>query len=174
MFRAISIIGFAAVLSGVAVCCAVLPRGRQSGMKKSGRLGTIRKLLYLLALLCFLGLVITGFYPALVRKESISGYWLILHVCFAPVFAVSLAVLAVMWAGNCSFKNTEPKLQKLCFWLIVILAVPVILSIVLSMFNFFGTEGQELLLLLHRYGALLLAMAVIFHTYLIICAKREQ
>jgi thiosulfate reductase cytochrome b subunit len=170
----ISIIGFAAVLLVIAICCFAPPRSRQNGMKKSGRLGAIRKLLYLLSLLCFFGLVITGFYPVIVLSESISGYWLILHVCFAPVFAASLAVLSVMWAGNCSLRKGEPNLQKICFWLIIFLVIPVILSIVLSMFNFFGTTAQELLLQVHRYGALFLALIVIVHTYLIICFKREQ
>jgi hypothetical protein len=174
MFRTISIIGFAAVLLVIAICCIALPRSRQNEIKTAGTWSRIRKLVYLLALLCFLGLVITGFYPAIVLEESISGCWLILHVCFAPVFAVSLAMLAVMWAGNCSLRKGEPNLQKICFWLIIFLVVPVSLSIVLSMFNFFGTTAQELLLQVHRYGALFLALVVIVHTYLIIRFKREQ
>jgi uncharacterized membrane protein YagU involved in acid resistance len=125
-------------------------------------------------LVCFLGLVITGFYPEMVFGESISGYWLILHTAFAPVFAVSLAVLAVMWAGKCYLRKGEWNLQKIFFWLIVILAVPVILSIVLSMFNLFGTEGQEFLLQLHRYSALLLALIAIVYIYLTIRSKGES
>lgn len=172
MFRMISIIGFTAVFLGIAVCYIALPSNRQSLSKKPGLWSTIRRLVYLLALLCFLGSAITSFYPALILKEAIHGYWLIVHVIFAPVFAVCLAVLAVMWAGNCYFcKNDRPLLQKICFWLIVSLAIPVILSIVLSMFSFFGTKEQEFLLQLHRYSALLLALIVIVHTYLIICTK---
>jgi cytochrome b subunit of formate dehydrogenase len=118
---------------------------------------------------------ITGFYPVLVLKESIHGYWLILHAVFAPVFVICLAGLVVMWAGNCCFnKNDWPWLQKICFWLIVILALPVILSIVLSMFSLFGTQGQEFLLQLHRYSALLLALIAIVYTYLIIRTQMKQ
>ncbi len=172
MFRTTSIIGFVATLLGVAICYAALPGNRQWRIKKSEPWNAIRRLIYPLALLCFLAMVITSFYPLLVLKESIHGYWLILHAVFAPVFAICLVCLVVMWAGNCSFnKNDWPPLQKICFWLIVILAIPVILSIVLSMFSFFGTKGQEFLLQLHRYSALLLALIVIVHTYLIICTK---
>ena len=119
-----------------------------------------------------------------------------LHATFAPVFAGCLAVLAVMWAHNCRFNRgdwpwlqriihreiasneavAEKKglVQKICFWLIVVLALPVILSIVLSMFPLFGTKGQDFLLNMHRYSTLLLALIAIVHTYLIIRTKIEH
>lgn len=218
MFRMISIIGFVAVFLGIGLCCAVFPCCKECRwtptailkraahllkIKKSSPVSTVRKLVYLLALLCFLILAITGFYPVLVLKEPIHGYWLILHATFAPVFAICLAGLAIMWAENCSFnKNDWPPLQKalgrgtanetdikkscpergrgnrllqkICFWLIILLALPVILSIVLSMFLLFGTEGQEFLLDTHRYSALLLALVAIVHTYLIIRTQMEK
>ena len=157
--------------------------------------GLLRKLVYLLALLCFVVLVITAFYPVLVQGEHLSGYLLMVHATFAPVFAGCLAVLAVMRADNCRFDKTDwPWLQrllrrapvagppdakyslvrKICFWLIVVLALPVILSIVLGMFPLFGTEGQELLLNLHRYSTLLLAAVAILHTYLIIRIQMDK
>jgi len=51
------------------------------------------------------------------------------------------------------------------------LALPVILSIVLSMFPLFGTDGQEFLLQLHRYSALLFALVAIMYTYLVILTR---
>jgi hypothetical protein len=183
----ISIIGFAAVFLGIGVCCAAFPCCKECRwtplailkrtahlftMQRLSPVGIIRRLVYLLALLCFLILVITSFYPVVVLKESIHGYWLILHAVFAPVFVICLSVLAIMWAGNCSFnKNDWSPMQKICFWLIIILAPLTILSIVLSMFSLFGTKGQEFLLQVHRYSALLLALIVIVHTYLIIRTK---
>jgi membrane protease YdiL (CAAX protease family) len=143
--------------------------------QKLGTVGVLRKLVYLLALLCFLVLVVTSFFPVLILKEPIHGYWLILHATFAPVFAICLVGLALMWAENRRFnKNDWPYLQKICFWLIIILAVPLILSIVLSMFPLFGTKGQEFLLDTHRYCALLLALVAIVYTYLIIRTQMEQ
>jgi len=154
----------------------------------------LRMLVYLVALVCFLGLALTGFYPALVLGEHISGYLVMLHATFAPVFAICLAVLAVMWAGNCRFtagdwpwferlvqritkvksadKATKSKSsglgQKITFWVIIFLALPLALSIVLSMFHLFGTHWQELLLGLHRSTALVFAVVVIVHTFLLI------
>jgi len=57
---------------------------------------------------------------------------------------------------------------------IAVLALPVILSIVLSMFVFFGTDAQEFLLNLHRYSALVLALVIIVHTYLIIRNEMKE
>jgi len=151
--------------------------------------GVLRKLVYLLALLCFLVLLVTGFVPRLFLGKQIYGYWLMLHATAAPVFAACLAVLAVMWADNCRLnKNYWPWLQrilqrrtddigipekyelprKLAFWIIMFLALPVILSIVLSMFPLFGTYWQELLAQFHRYCALALALVAIVHTYLMV------
>lgn len=162
--------------------------------------GVVRKLVYLLALLCFAVLAITGFYPTLVLNEHISGYLLMIHATFAPIFAICLAVLAVMWASRCSFtyndwpglkhfvrrvaliKNAieEPLtksnrlLEKATFWLTILLALPLILSILLSMLPYFGTDWQELLLALHRWTALVFAVVVFVNTYLMIRIQMKQ
>lgn len=151
-------------------------------------------LVYLVALFCFVVLALTGFYPVLVLGEHISGYLVMLHATFAPVFAICLAVLAVMWACNCRFtagdwpwfdrivqritsvesagKAAQSKSsclgQKITFWLIIFLALPLALSIVLSMFPLFGTNWQELLLGLHRCTAFVFTVVVILHTFLLI------
>lgn len=213
MFRIISITGFAVVFTGIALHCAtsaakkgqLRPGGISAKVvhlltllffeQKLNAVGVLRRLIYLLALLCFIILVITGFYRPLVLGESIGGYWLMVHATAAPVFAACLAVLAVMWAHNCRFEKGDwPWLQRLvqqqapdktvdqsyglvrriCFWLIILMALPVILSIVLSMFRFFGTAGQEFLINLHRYSALVLAVVIIVHTYLVIRTRMEQ
>ncbi|MEA3226608.1 MAG: hypothetical protein U9Q07_11725, partial [Planctomycetota bacterium] len=88
----------------------------------------------------------------LVLGEHISGYLVMIHATFAPVFAVCLAVLAVMWASRCRFTYADwpwfkrfvqfitsaenaggetvgesPCLgQKVTFWLIIFLALPLI------------------------------------------------
>jgi len=172
--------------------------------QKLNLVGVLKRLIYLLALLCFVVLLITGFYPVLVYGEHLSGFLLMLHATFAPVFAACLAVLAVFWADSCRFdknywpwlqrvlgreavdkagvKKYEPRpsdglgelLRKICFWLIILLALPVILSVVLSMFPLFGTDGQHFLLNTHRYSALLFALAAIVHIYLIILAKMKK
>jgi len=167
---------------------------KSKSIRKHSLVVNLRMLVYLLALVCFVVLALTGFYPVLVLGEHISGYLVMLHATFAPVFAICLAVLAVMWAGNCRFtagdwpwferlvqritaaksagKTTQGKSsafgQKITFWLIIFLALPLALSIVLSMFPLFGTHWQELLLGLHRYTAYVFSVVVILHTFLLI------
>jgi cytochrome b subunit of formate dehydrogenase len=160
--------------------------------KRPGLLGildVLSKLAYLVGLLSFSALLFTGFFPCLVLGHSISGYWLMVHVSSGGVFMVCLAFLTVMFAERCRFgKSDFPWLQKLfgkesseqqdsikiasglkmSFWLIVLLALPVILSIILSMLGIAGTHGQELLMQLHRYCSLSLAVIAIINMYLVI------
>jgi len=218
MFRTLSIIGFIVCFAGIAVCCIASPCkgcGWRPGQilrrlihlftmlfveQRLSLVGVLRKLVYLLALLCFVVLAVTGFGPRLFWNETISGYWLMIHATFAPIFAICLAVLVVMWASHCRFTGSDwpwlqrlirrvilPKTvgektacensglgQKITFWLIVVIALPLILSIVSSMFTLFGTYWQELLLDTHRYSALPLAMVVIVHTYLMIRTQMKE
>jgi cytochrome b subunit of formate dehydrogenase len=167
---------------------------RMKSKRKHSLVVILRMLVYLLAIFCFVVLALTGFYPVLILGEHISGYLVMLHATFAPVFAICLAVLAIMWASNCRFtagdwpwferivnrvtlaksagKATRSKSsglgQKITFWLIIFLALPLALSIVLSMFPLFGTHWQELLLALHRYTAYVFTVVVILHTFLLI------
>ena len=197
MYQTISIIAFLITLAGIILHRLISPskkKRQKKSTKKRSIVGILRILVYLLALLCFMVLAITGFYPTLVLGEHISGYLVMIHATFAPIFAVCLAVLAVMWASRCrlsysdwpgfqrfvqrvtlvkSSGNKTPHKssglgQKIAFWLIIFLALPLILSIILSMFPIFGTHWQELLLGTHRYTALVFASVVIVHTYLVI------
>ena len=197
MYQKISIIAFLIILAGIVLHRLVSPshkKLKRKSTKKLSIVGVLRILVYLLALLCFVVLAVTGFYPTLVLGEHISGYLVMVHATFAPIFAVCLAVLAVMWASRCRFvysdwpwferfvqrvtsvkssseeapSNSSGLGQKMAFWLIIFLALPLILSIVLSMFPLFGTHWQELLLSTHRYTALVFALVVIVHTYLLI------
>ena len=221
MFRVVSIIAFLVALLGIAWHCSfawpksddLFIRPRKSRVLNGLRvlvflltlllleqrvslLSRLKKLVYLLALLCFVVLAITGFYPVLVLGEHISGYFLMLHATAAPVFAGCLAVLALSWAQQCRFSRTDwqgvknlitrrlasavslPEGvglgQKIAFWLIVLLALPLILSIVLSMFPLFGTAGQHFLLDTHRYGALLFALVAIIHIYSVVLAQAKK
>ncbi len=213
MYRAISIIAFVITFGGMGLYCAIRPCREcwRHPVKKLVQLFTllfieqklspaevIRKLVFLLALLCFVVLAITGFYPTLILGEHISGYLLMIHATFAPIFAITLAILAVMWSGHCRFtcgnwpwfdklvqrvtlakspeqqeKNEDCLGQKITFWLIIFLALPLILSIVLSMFPYFGTYWQELLLEIHRYTALVFALTAIVHIYLLVRMKMK-
>jgi len=207
MFRYITIAGLVLVIAVIAVHRIAASPGKPEGRKsynplrvliylltllllpqRLGPFGRVRKLLYLLALLCFVILAVTGFYPALILGQRLSGYLLMIHVTAGGVFGACLALLAVMWADLCRFDKNDlqwlrklffrseeseasesgPRLwQKLTFWIILIAALPLILSVVLSMFPLFGTEVQILFAEIHRYSALCLSMLAVLHIYLL-------
>jgi len=196
LFRAVAIVGFEVTVVAIVIHFVVsgrkldkVPDKEQSPRieQKPGVIGVIRKLVFLLALICFIVLLVTGFVPMFVFGRFISGWWLFAHAIAAPVFAACIAILAVLWADkNRLDKNYWPWLNKvlrrqpkstalrqkyelklrICFWVILVLSLPVIGSETLSMFPFFGTDGQVLLLQLHRYSALLLSLFAIVYLYL--------
>lgn len=168
--------------------------------QKRSLVDLFRILVYLVALFSFVVLALTGFYPVLILGEHITGYLVMVHATFAPVFAGCLAVLAILWARQCRFipgdlpwferlvqrivltktSDETPQHQgsglgqKITFWLIVLLALPLGLSILLSMFPLLGTHWQELLLSLHRYTAYVFSIVVIAHTVLLFRMKTKK
>ena len=140
-------------------------------------LRTFKTLVYLTAILSVVVLILTGFYAVIVTGATLTGYLLMLHVTAAPVFAASLAVAALCLAQSNSFATCSafPTLRsKILFWLMLALSLPVILSSVLSMFSFFGTNGQAILYCLHRYSTILFTNVAIWYVYLAACSRKEN
>jgi cytochrome b subunit of formate dehydrogenase len=153
-------------------------------------IGRLVRLAFLLALLSFAVLLLTGFGPPLLGGQ-LTGWLLMLHVTFAPVLIVCMAFLVLVRAHRMAFDGgdlqtlrrlpsrrscggrscpltDEPLGSKCCFWLLAGLSLPVALSAILSMFPFFGTEGQAFLHQLHRWSALLFACTAIADLYILI------
>ena len=212
MFRSVAITGFIAVIAGIILHFAISkPKfddvfGKDRGLRvldllrlvvffktllfveqKWSLVGVLRKLVFLLAILCFVVLVITGFTPMIFSGKSITGWWLMIHATFAPIFAACVAALAVLWADkNRLDKNYWPWLNrallrqpksmtppekyelglKISFWAILVLSLPMILSAILGTFPLFGTYWQGILLQIHRYSTLLLSLFAIIYLYL--------
>lgn len=219
MFQTVAIIVFLATLGGIIVHWFAFPASPECGEgakgmgrgivhvfslllieQKNSLLGALKKLCYLVAFICFIVLALTGFWPLLVRGEHISGYLMMIHATFAPVFAICLAIIAITWAGGYRFEKDDCPwlwrllrrvtrlpipiqqgpckcsrvLQKAMFWSVVALSLPLILSIILSMFPLFGTHWQEILLAAHRWTAVMFAVAVMVHTYLAVRIQMAQ
>jgi cytochrome b subunit of formate dehydrogenase len=123
---------------------------------------------------------------------------MMLHATCAPVFAVCMAALAVMWAGRCCFEDSDCPVtrklvqwltgnedsaekgackpgvgQKVFFWLLIALSLPLILSIVVSMFPFVGTHWQEYLLVVHRRVAAAFVVCGVIHAILLIKSRKK-
>lgn len=208
MFQTVAIVALLVTFVGIALHWILTPAGGprcpvSGGIhvfslllieQRSSLLGALKKLCYLVAMVCFVVLAITGFYPTLVRGTNISGFLMYIHATFAPVFALCLAILAITWASSHRFvasdcpwllrllrRVTRLRLPaddrgwccslvvyKLTFWAILFLALPLILSIVVSMFHLLGTDWQHITMTTHRWTSLVFAIVVIIHTYLAI------
>lgn len=206
MFQTVAIVALLLTVLGIAVHWLLTPTGGPrcpitGGVhvfslllieQRSSLLGALKKLVYLLALLSFIILVITGFWPVLVRGDHISGYPMMIHATFAPIFALCLAILAITWAGSYRLAADDcpwlrgllrrmtslrvpadsgpwrcaTLIHKLTFWAILFLALPLILSIVVSMYPLLGTRWQYATLELHRWSSLAFVIAAMIHTYL--------
>lgn len=146
--------------------------------------GKIRKFAFLLGLLSFIVLLLTGFIP-LMSGSRLEGYWLIVHATFAPVFIGCTAVIALLGAGQYRFKQKDITCEgidgirscrptqsvialKTGFWLLIILSLPVALTMVVSMFPWFGTEGQEFLYVAHRWSALGFSLIAWIELYILV------
>ena len=126
MFRTVSIITFLVALGGIAGHGILFPCGPGSRwgigdiIKKKvhiftmlfleqelSLLGRLKKLAYLLALLCFVILFLTGFAPRVIYDTELTGFLLMIHVTFAGVFIACVAFLTVTWAHQFRFGTSD-------------------------------------------------------------------
>ncbi len=207
MFQWISIISFVVVLAGILMHSLLFPCGYKPRfspntcirklvhlftlifpVQKLTFWGKIRKLVFLLGLLSFVVLLLTGFSPVFFGCR-LEGYWLMIHATFAPVFIGCAAVVALLGAGQYRFNKADCRTVpcicgrsetngcwltdtgigvKAGFWLLLILSLPVTLTMVLSMMPWFGTDGQEFLYHAHRWSALAFGLTAVVELYMLI------
>ena len=207
-FRSFSIIAFIVVLGSLLLHHLIFPCGYENRFslgslvrkkvhlfvllflpQKLGPVGRLRKLAFLLGLLSFCVLMLTGFGPLLFGCR-LQGYLLMIHATFAPVFIACAAFIAITGAAHYVFdkKDSERVLcqcwkpsrtdgcwladigvgAKTGFWALVVMSLPVTLTMVLSMLPLLGPEGQEVLFYAHRWCALVFALAAIIELYILI------
>lgn len=136
-------------------------------------LGIFKKLAFVFAILSFVTLVVSGFWQLVFLRANLSGYLLILHTTAGGVFVGCIGFLAATAADENRFAAGGAVVKKACFWLIIILTLPLILSILLSMFTLFGTSWQRLLLNIHLYCALLFIVTGIAYIFAMIAGRRK-
>jgi len=198
MFQTISWMSLSLVLAGIGLHWLISPlrlAKREDGWrsywkccgKTDSALAKLNRLACVVALGSLTVLFVTGFGGRLLLGEAIHGYSLMMHVGLAPVFVISAGVVLVAWGHRCRLNgddrqgladllrlrganpaDTADLGWKLTFWLAMLLIVPVSLSMVLGMFQIFGTHGQESLLSIHQYTALVLTLVTLIHLHLLI------
>jgi hypothetical protein len=166
LFRLISYAAFTVTIAAAAFLSVFRTKKAKSQKEvaefKLISIETLKKLICAVTFLSILALIITGFFPKLILSQTIYGYWLVFHVTSAVPFICCLVLLALMYSEQNIFKKSS-FLKALTFWLILLLVLPLILSIILSMFPLFGTHYQELLAEIHRYSALSISIIAIIH-----------
>ena len=154
---------------------------------EAGGLGYVRRIVTITTGVLVLVLAVTGFLPVLFFGGHLSGSLLVIHVTAAPVFALALSALALLWAHRLRFDGTDWRTVegaarwqfpprdalvrfavKAGFWTLLLLSLPLMLTVILGLFPLFGTDGEALLIRLHGYSALLLMTAALLEVYLII------
>jgi hypothetical protein len=159
----------------------------RKGTAQVRSLGRIRSWTGVVSAVLALLLAATGFLPAILYGIHPSGILLVIHVTLAPLFAVSLASLALLWAHRLRFeavdrhslertgtggvRSMEAAVRfslKIGFWTLLGLSLPLMLTIILSLFPLYGTEGETLLIRLHAYSALLFMLTAFGEIYILI------
>jgi hypothetical protein len=95
-------------------------------------------------------LAISGVLPLAVGRPM-HGWMLMLHMTTAPLFALSAAMLALLWA-NATRWSIEA-------WLAMVGAFVNISSAMLGMMSWFGSDAQRWLLDVHRVSGLIVVIA---------------
>ena len=131
-------------------------------------IGSGAKTAYGVMLLGALVLAATGIGTFGAGKAPMSNWVLMGHVCGAPLFAIGLALVALTWADGARFGNANSPhrgLTRALLWLILLCGLVVLLSGVVPMTPVYGTGGQRVLYLTHRYSGIVFAIAVILHFF---------
>jgi hypothetical protein len=194
MFRMISIIIFLVVLGGIGLHGLMfshshLPKKHFSLGQNNLWFSRFKKLVFLVGMLSFCILFLTGFGPLLFASR-LHGYLLMIHATFAPVFIACTAFIAITGSAQYAFNKKDIKhIPCLCwklpnradgcwlsdtgigaktgFWILLVMSLPVALTMVLSMLPLFGPEGQEFLFNAHRWCALVFGLTAIVEAYIL-------
>lgn len=143
----------------------------------------MKRIVYFTLVAIIVLLSLTGYSAIFTMSRSMTGYSLLLHAALAPVFALGIAIWAVGSASRnrfsardgawlfarCGWNSTvecEPSAsllvaRKVCFWLVLAMAAPAILSIVLNMFPLFSTDWQLFLMQIHRSSVTILTLGIL-------------
>lgn len=132
------------------------PRRRALGQDGPSIRGTER-FVYILFLLFLLGMSISSILMLAIGTRML-GWMLMVHMILAPLFAICITLLALLWA-NANSSGCDRAGEKIVFWLIVLCGFVTISTAMLGMMSWFGSDGQEALLNVHRVSAFVLLVA---------------
>lgn len=167
-------------------CVSVFPR------RDAGFAGWLRHLLTAACAVLFAVSFVTAYYQRFLEGRQITGYFQMIHIGSSAalmgclIAAVFLSVRRFVFApaenpflrrklSDTGRRVMPSRLMLKCmFWAILGLTLPLTASILLSMLPLFGTEVQEMLILIHRVSAMLFTVAVILFAYTLFCKWLDE
>ena len=136
-------------------------------------------------------LIVTGFAQQLLWGERLSGVWLMIHVTFGGVFAVSLALMVLTWQRAARFDRGDRGYrpvalllgdpapagrwdagQKGLFWLVGWAGLVLVATEMLAMTPLWTPEQIDWLYEAHRLTALAMLAAALVHAAVMLTVKR--
>jgi hypothetical protein len=160
-------LGLLAIVT-IIVCVVQLRHGRRHGSPLERRRWNLwQTLVYLGFVASVAALGGTSLVPVL-RYDGLHGRWLAAHLLCAGVFVPLATVMALLLSRRLGspMAYSGGKSAAAVYWLVLVLAMAVIGTIVLSMFPFFGTQDMIRLTAVHRYSGLGLLAATTIHALL--------
>ena len=114
--------------------------------------------------------------------QRMHRWMLILHMTIAPLFAIAVTALALLWGEQNALERaadtgTPARFhagEKFAFWVVVLTGLATTATAMLLMMSWYGSHAQETLLDLHRYSALILLVATAFHAYRLLAGRPGQ
>lgn len=106
------------------------------------------RLVYVVFLAALALMVVSSILP-LAFGWHMRGWLLILHMSIAPLFAIAVALLALLWADR----------PSIVLWVVLATAFITIVSALFCMMTWFGSDWQRTLLDTHRVSAMVLLIA---------------
>jgi hypothetical protein len=146
----------------------------------------IRLMSFYASVILFFIMASSGFLPFAFIGTGLTGFALVIHVTAAPLFCLSYAILIVLSAFQYKFEDDdymyifkrnilgksvkiEPVksffILKTMFWISAAISIPVIASIILSLYPIFGTSGMGILITVHKYSVLIFTISFVIQVY---------
>jgi hypothetical protein len=137
----------------------------------SAALRGVERLIYLVFLITLAGLVISSV-CMLAIGDRMHRWMLILHMVLAPLWSLCIAGLALLWTND--DRPMRDRSERVAFCTVVVASFLIIISAMLGMMTWFGSDGQRTLLNLHRYSALVLLIAAAYQAARLLGRRRAS
>ena len=169
MIQALSILAILLAIGLPLLDFAVFRPRRHTFGRDSGALRGLERTIYLVFLAALAGMVVSSIFM-LAIGDRMHRWMLILHMTLAPVFALCVTGLALLWAYDAG--DRFARAERVAFCVVVVASFLTITSALLGMMTWFGSDGQRTLLNLHRYGALVLFVAAAYQAWRLLTKRR--